>query len=219
MAVLEGATTNALADVDSTTKGLRVVSQPKDVVGAYSAGGVTGILPAALADDSFIWAMRNGPTTNTKRVYLTRLYLKAVARTVASVFTDVSFEVCRFSAAAMTGGAAMVVLNKKQAGGAVASACLAGSTEAGDIRIATTAALGVAGVTVDSNTSTLLYVPVISAVLPPAGAAFERSLENDAGFEHPFELAAGEGIGIRTVGAIPTGLTMNCHVQVSWSER
>ena len=69
MAVIEGGSTASLEDVDATTKGLRIVTLPKDVVGAYSAGAVSGILPAALASASPIFMLRNGPTTNTKRCY------------------------------------------------------------------------------------------------------------------------------------------------------
>lgn len=221
MAVIEGATTASLTDVDSAGKAVWVANKPKDVVGAYGMGGLTGVLPAALASGSVLWGMRLGPTGVTKRAIITRLTVRMYVRTVASVFTDVSIELIRYSAANMTGGTAATFTNKHQGGSAyVASAALAGGPEGGDARIATTAGLTTTGVTFDATSShTFLYVPVISAASPAVGQLFERQVENDAGLEHPYELTAGEGICFRTVGALPTGLTLQAHLAVSWSER
>lgn len=221
MAVIEGATTGALCEVDLTSKGQWVTTLPKNVTGAFGTGAVTGVLPAALASGSVLWAIRNGPTANTDRIIITRLYSKFYARTVASVFTDVSLELVRFSGANLSGGVAGTIANKRPNGvAAVNSAALAGGPQGGDLRIATTAGLTTTGATFDTtSTHTFLYIPVISAASPAVGTAFERSVENDSGYEHPFELVAGEGLAIRTVGAIPTGLTLQGHIQASWSER
>lgn len=221
MAVLEsGSVAGVFADADGTSKGLRVATMPKDAAGAYALGGVTGVLPAGLGASSVLWGMRMGPTGNRKAV-ITRIYSRFVARSAASVFTDVALELVRFSAANPTGGGAAVIANKRPNGiAATASQSLTGGPEGGANQLATTAGLVTTGMAFDATSAHVFnYIPVISAGSPAVGALFERSIENDAGLEHPFELAVGEGLCIRTVGVIPTGLTLQGHIQVSWSER
>ena len=219
MAVIEGATTASLLDVDPSGKGLWAAAKPKDARGAYGVCGNTGILPAALASGSVLWGMRNGPTSG-QRLIVTRMLVRLYVRTAASAFTDVSVELVRFSGANFTGGVVALPINKRPNGvAATNSATLTAGTEGGDNRIATTSALGTAGVTFDPNTYNMVLLPVISVTVPAAGTMVERSVENDAGLEHPIELSPGEGICYRTVGAIPTGMTLMAQLAASWSER
>lgn len=220
MAVIEGATTASLSDVDTTGKSLRVATMPKDAAGAYALGAVTGVLPAALATGSVLWAMRMGPT-GTRKAVITRVYSRVVVRSVASVFTDVSLELVRFSAANPIAGNALTIANKRPNGVvSTSSMSLTGGPEGGTNMIAAATGLTTTGVTFDATSAHIFqHLPVISATSPAVGQLFERSIENDSGLEHPFELAIGEGLAMRTNGALPTGLSLQAYIQVSWSER
>lgn len=216
MAVITGGTSGVDADVDSASKGLCVVVRPRDVSGAYRFGQQSGIVAAAT--NGTLWAMRNGPTTNTKRCFITRVNLVVQVVTAPSAAGALALQLVRHSVANYSGGTAGVIFNKKAYATTANSACTVGGGEGGDVRIATTGALTSTGVTIDTLVSPMLFVNCTTTT-PAIGARVEYTVENDAGLEHPIELAPGEGLGVSTSVAVPTGLTFVLGVAIAWSEK
>jgi hypothetical protein len=218
MAVITGGTSAVDADVDTASKGLNVVMRPRDVAGAYRFGQQSGIIAAATAANSLLFAMRNGPTANTKRCFITRVHIIVQVVTAPSAAAALALQLVRFSVANTSGGTAGVIFTKKPYATSVASACTVGGGEGGDIRIATTGALTVTGVTIDTLVTPMLFVNCTTTT-PAIGNRIEYTVENDAGLEHPIELAPGEGLAISNSVATPTALTFVMGVAVAWSEK
>ena len=217
MATIVGGNSGVTADVDGpNSKGLNVVIRPRDVAGAYRYGQQSGIIAAGT--NGVIWAMRNGPTTNTKRVYITRIYGVVQVVTAPTAAAALSLNLVRISAANTSGGTAGVIFNKKAYATTANSAVTVGGAEGGDIRIATTGALTTTGVTIDTLAAPFLFVNCTTTT-PAIGQRIEFSVENDAGLEHFFELGAGEGLAVQTSGATPTAFTFVLGLAVSWSEK
>lgn len=217
MAIIEGGSSGVLADVDgSSSKGLNVVIRPRDVAGAYRCGQQSGIIAAGT--NGLLFNLRNGPTANTKRVYITRINFVMQVVTAATAAGALALQLVRTSVANTSGGSTVVIFNKKAYATTANSACTNGGGEGGECRIASTGALTTTGVTIDSLVSGGLFVNCTTTT-PIIGNRFEYSLENDAGLEHLIELGSGEGLAINTSVAVPTGLTFVLGVSVSWSEK
>jgi hypothetical protein len=219
MAIIEGGTSGILADVDGVnSKALNVVVKPRDVSGAYRAGGQSGIIPAATAS-GLLFNMRNGPTTNSKRCYITRVSLTCQVVTAPTAAAGgFAFELVRTSVANTSGGTALTIFNKKAYNTSAASAVTNGGAEGGDIRIATTSVLTVTGVTIDTVSCPTLMVNCTTTT-PAIGSRYEYTIENDGGLEHMIELAPGEGLAVRHTATTPTAFTFVLGVQVAWHEK
>lgn len=218
MAIIEGGASGLLADVDGiNSKALNVVVKPKEVAGAYRAGGMSGIIAAGTAA-GLLFNMRNGPTTNTKRCFITRITLTATVVTAPTAAAALAFEIVRTSAANTSGGTTLTIFNKKTYNTSAASAVTNGGAEGGDLRIATTGGLTTTGVTIDTLSSPVLLMNCTTTT-PAIGSRYEYTIENDAGFEHMIELAPGEGLAVRNTATTPTSLTFTLGVQVAWHEK
>jgi len=190
MAIIKGGTTGALTEVGSASKGARIVSpggSDAEGGGAYIVRATTGVLAAALAVDAPIFGIRNGPTTNTKVVYITNIAIDFDTMVVFAAQQQFGFYLDRFSAANLAGGTAQTPIKVRT--GDPNSACLTGGAEGGDIRMSTTAALTSAGVTF-----TATPVPIIGWTDPAAnkktsGLRFDFDNAND----EPIRLLSGEG--------------------------
>lgn len=215
MAFLKGAVGGFLAEIESVIKALRVAHYPRDVSGSYCYGIRTGLLAAALAADAPIWAMRNGPTGNTKNIYFSGGFFWFITTTAFTAAQEFGFYLQRFSVANLAGGTA-VPLPVSLTNNGTASAVTPGGAEAGDIRTSTTTALTSAGVTFDANK----VIPVINWRDPTINlryGPFEfRCFE---WFGQPWKLVPGEGIVLRNLVVWPAAGVGMVSGGVGWEER
>lgn len=178
----------SLATVDPTSKALRVtlydtlgVEVNKAPIGSYLLPINMGRLTAAIAANSLIWSVRNavgsGKTVKIRRI------LSNVAFDGTAAATTALYDWVRFSAATPTGGTAMTVIKKRNS--APASAVT-------DARFNAAAALGVAGVVFETS-----FFSIGNQRQVAAGKTADLRFEVSGQDYDNFELAPGEGMGIR----------------------
>jgi hypothetical protein len=200
-------------------RGQKVHVMPVDsgAFGAYSFGGFSGILPAALAANSEIFQFR--------WVDVSRFAIVRRVRISASVSTTffaagVPLQLTLVKATgwtvAGTGGTAITLAATVKKRTSMGSSLLA----AGDMRIATTAALGAGTKTLEANAmgSILAGGPITGSlngtIIAPGTIMFECEVGHG---DHPLVLAQNEGFSIRSV-AVPATGTWQIGVDVDWAE-
>lgn len=217
-ALIAGATTNQVAEVDAITRALHVAAMPagSGLLGSYSLGTKTGIMAAGLGAAAPIFSLRFLPTTVTSSLMLIKKVLFTVS-TLGTAFTAGSalFETFTIRSYTVkdTGGGSLTV------GTAVTSGKLRGTqaiSGVDDFRISATATLTAGTQTVDTNPidSVIIAIPATSvsyAVLANKIPLFEAKPG-----EHPIVLATGEGIVLRAT--VPATGTWSASVQVAWDE-
>lgn len=190
--------------------------------GSFLARWTTGVMAAALAADAVIAAIRNGPTQSlvaavgnvpnqTTKAYIMGLQLKLSGTVGFTAVQQFGFYLQRFSTANMAGGAAADILNLSENYAASnPSVCKTGGTQAGDTRVATTAALTSAGVVFDAA-----KVPVYgwSSVGP---GEYVTKLYDFSG--NPIRLDVGEGLALVNQIVWPAAGTAIVEGQITWSE-
>lgn len=209
-----------VAEVDGTTfRSQRVTSRPVDhgSLGAYSYGGFTGILPAALTANSEIFQFRWVDATRFAVIRKIRISA-SVTTTMFAAGVPVQIDLVKSTgwSAQGTGGTGLTLsalLKRRTSMGN----SLAGS---GDIRIATTAALGAGTKTLEtlSLSSVLAGGPItasLNGTIIPAGTILWQAEVGDG--EHPLVLAANEGFSIRSV-AVPATGTWQVSITIDWAE-
>ena len=179
----------------------------------YVVASKTGVIAAAAAAGATVFAMRFDPSAGTKSVWIDSIRLRwttIVAFTVPVTQTR-SLVLTRGSGAAASGGTAIPVTNRKDSNYPVSEF---DSAVGGDIRIASTGALTVTGITFE--TINLFEVPLIH--MGAAGAFYETVYEFGVR-SHPIELHAGELIALRVgSSAMDAAGTWSLSVDVSWRE-
>lgn len=209
-----------VAEVDGTAfRAQRVTVRPMDhgSLGAYSYGGFTGILPAALAANSEIFQFRW--TDATRLCVINGVKISSAVSTTffaAGVPSQIDLIKSTGWTAAGTGGTAIspAALLKKRTN--MGSSLIA----SGDIRIATTAALGAGTKTLETYAmaSAAAACPITASlngtIIPPGTILFEADVEHG---EHPLVLAQNEGFSIRSV-AVPATGTWTASITVDWTE-
>lgn len=209
-----------VAEVDGTTfRSQRVTMRPMDhgSLGSYSYGGFTGILPAALGANSEIFQFRW--TDATRLCVINGVKISAcVSTTFFAAGVPVQVDLIKSTAwsAAGTGGTAIspAALLKKRT--SMGSSLVA----SGDIRIATTAALGAGTKTLETYALASLAAPgpitasLNGQIIPPGTILYEADVEHG---EHPLTLVQNEGFSIRSV-AVPATGTWTISVTVDWTE-
>ena len=209
-----------VAEVDGTAfRAQRVTLRPMDhgALGSYSYGGFTGILPAALAANSEIFQFRWTDVTRLCVINGVKIS-SAVSTTFFAAGVPSQIDLIKSTAwsAAGTGGTAIspAALLKKRT--SMGSSLIA----AGDIRIATTAALGAGTKTLETYAmaSVAAACPITASlkgdIIPPGTILFEADVEHG---EHPLVLAQNEGFSIRSV-AVPATGTWTASITVDWTE-
>ena len=208
-----------VAEVGANFRG--VVSQSKPLeygaLGHYSWGGLTGILPAALAANSEIFQFKWTPAA-TANLCVVRYVIISAAVTTTFFAAGVPVQVGLYKASAWTvagaGGTAVTPAALLKRRGTMASTSLA----AGDMRIATTAALGAGTKTLETESisSVLTAGPTASPgnIFAPGTVLLNAEVSNG---EHPIVLAAGEGLSITSI-AVPATGTWQVSVRIGWSE-
>lgn len=209
-----------IAEVDGTTfRSQRVTMRPMDhgSLGAYSYGGFTGILPAALAANSEIFQFRWTDATRICVINGVKISA-AVSTTFFAAGVPVQIDLIKSTgwSAAGTGGTAIspAALLKKRTN--MGSSLVA----SGDIRIATTAALGAGTKTLETYAQASIAAagPITASlngqIIPPGTLLYEADVEHG---EHPLTLVQNEGFSIRSV-AVPATGTWTAAITVDWTE-
>jgi len=211
-----------VADVGSVATGFRAVrhaSYPAEVGarGAYSIGLFTGILPAALAANSEIFQWRWSHASFFCIPRAVRISA-AVTTTMfaAGVPVEIEMRIARGWTAQGTLGTGITfgANDAKKRSQFASSAAIAG-----DIRQATTAALGAGTKTLDGTPLRYLVVggPITASlngtIIPYSQIMWQR----DTSDEYPLVFENNEGFVIRSV-AVPATGTWRCAIEVEWTE-
>lgn len=209
-----------VAEVDgSTFRAQRVTVRPMDhgSLGHYSYGGFTGILPAALAANSEIFQFRWADASRICIINGVKISA-CVSTTFFAAGVPVQIDMIKSTGwtVAGTGGTAITpaaLLKKRTSMGSTLVA-------SGDIRIATTAALGAGTKTLETYAMASLASPgpitasLNGQIVAPGTILFEADVEHG---EHPLALVQNEGFSIRSV-AVPATGTWTVGVTVDWTE-
>jgi len=207
-----------VAEVDGTLfRAQRVTPRPVEALGSYAYGGFTGILPAALAANSEIFQFRWSDATRFAVIRKIRI-ATAVSTTFFAAGVPQQIDLVKSTSwtVAGTGGTGLTpaALLKRR--------LTMESTKipAGDIRIATTAALGAGTKTLEtlSLSAVLASCPItasLNGTMIPPGTILWQGEVGDG--EHPLVLAQNEGFSIRSV-AIPATGTWTAAITVDWAE-
>jgi hypothetical protein len=213
-----------VAEVDgSGFRALRTASRPIDVgtLGAYSVSVVSGTLAAALAANAVVFAFRWTHATNLAIVTRINVKFQALTLFTAATLTDFGFDayVGRSYSASHTGGTALTMTGNNSK-----MRTSMGTSLVGDIRIATTAALGGGTITVDAHPFAASLGD--TQTINPAAATEEQrvndptldwSVDLGAG-DYPLVLANNEGFVIRNRAVWPAAGTGIVQVTCRWSE-
>lgn len=218
MAIVVADDAGAIIKVDGTAfRAVRTVNRPLDYgsLGSYRVQAATGTMAAALAANAEIAQFRWTDATRLcviRRVQVS--YIATVAVGFAAGVARVLLTPARGWSAAGTGGGTIAFTgnNAKQRTSMGTSLMAAGG---GEIRIATTAALGAGTKTLDaSNTEQLLFNA--STAVNTVFAQQANLFLDDAGDQHPIVLAQNEGIVIRAT--VPATGTWEAGIVFDWSE-
>jgi len=208
-----------LAKVGQDFGAVKTENKPIDMqgLGAYAYGGFTGVLPAALGANSEIFQFRWADATRFAIIRKIRISA-AVTTTFFAAGVPMQIDLIKSTAwtVAGTGGTAITpaALLKKRT--SMPSTLLA----SGDMRIATTAALGAGTKTLETLSlgAVVAACPItasLNGLIIPAGTILWQSEIADG--EHPLVLAQNEGFSIRSV-AVPATGTWQATVEIQWSE-
>jgi len=220
MAIQVQGNAGTVMEVDGTTfRAIRQTPRPVDhgAFGQYSFGGFTGILPAALAANSEIFQFR---WTDATRVCIINKILigAAVSTTFFAAGVPVQIDLVKSTgwSAAGTGGTAISPAATMKKRTSMGSSLVA----SGDMRIATTAALGAGTKTLETNSMAAIAAtgPITASlnglIIAPGTVLYQATPANG---EHPITLVTSEGISIRSV-AVPATGTWTVSVYIDWSE-
>jgi hypothetical protein len=189
---------------------------PKPVptdLGAYAYGGFTGILPAALGANSEIYQFRWANASNFAVIRKIRI-AASVTTTFFAAGVPIQIDLVKSTAwsAAGTGGTAITMAALLRRRATMTNSLLV----AGDMRIATTAALGAGTKTLETlSLSTILAAGPITAslngqIIAPGTILWQAEVGDG---ESPLILAQNEGFSIRSV-AVPATGTWQCAITV-----
>lgn len=212
---------SVVAEVDGTTfRAQRFTARPTDhgSLGHYRFGGFTGILPAALGANSEIFQFRWADATRFALIHKVRIsasvsttFFAAGVPMQIDMIKSTGWTVAGTGGTGITAGATM----KSRTTGMGSSLMLAG-----DMRIATTAALGAGTKTLEANSlraiaaSCPITASLIGSIIDPETNLYKPETGDG---EHPLMLAQNEGFSLRAV-AVPATGTWTAAVEVTWAE-
>lgn len=180
----------------------------------YGVSATTGVLAAALAAGSTVFAMRLDPGAGNRLAFIDRVRLQwtCIAAFTTPVTAGRRLELYRAAATANpSGGTGIAVPPPKNTNYAASEFATA---QNGDLRIATTGALTMTG-------STFEAAPLRGMSLAHAGAAgafFEEVFEFSAGESEQITLQPGQLLAVRTPVAMDAAGTWQLTVSVDWFE-
>ena len=180
---------------------------------AYCISSITGTIAAALAANASVFAMRLSPTS-TKVAYIERVriqFTSIVAFTVP-ITAGRRLAIFRGAGASTSGGTSLPTMVKKNT--TTANLSNFDVVNSGDVRISTTGALTVTGITFEAepiSTMTLVHCGA-------AGAFYETVFELSATESAPLVLNAGQLLAIRSPRAMDAAGTWQMGIRVDWYE-
>ena len=212
MAVLQSAATTDIATLDPTMDGLRVAIKPDELQGSYQIAAATGAIVAATAAGtifSFRYAPGTGQVCVIKRVSVAVSSANTTLNTAAQV--GIGMFVARGFLASDSGGTALAPL----ATGAVRYRTALLTSNATDIRIATTTTLTAGTRTLDANTlgSTYFYATAAVGTYLPLTNLVSYNVS-----DYPLVLQNNEGFVINTLTAMPALGSSSVFINVEWFE-
>lgn len=210
--IADGRTVAGNAAVEAT-KAQRIDIVPRSL-NNYATSSITGTIAAAAAANATFFAMRLDPGAGTRLAFIERIrcqYTTIVAYTTP-VTANRRLALYRGSGAATSGGTAITEAVRKDTAHGTASEFDAAN--GGDIRISTTGALTVTGITYETNpirTQSLVHAGA-------AGAVSEWVWEFAATECAPIVLQPGQLIAIRNPVAMDAAGTWQLSISVDWYE-
>lgn len=215
MAVIQGQS-GIVSEVESVTNALRTTERPQGngARGAYQAAFYTGVLPAALGANSEIFQFRFVSAGGLVCLLRSLRVSAAVSTTAFAAGVPIALEArwARTWTIQGTGGTGITFgTNDAKRRTDFNTSILA----SGDVRIATTAALGTGFKTLDGVPFAHVIGQVGTAIttIIPNTLLFDR----DAGNKYPHLFETQEGFVIRSVEVPATGTWKAC-VTVEWEE-
>ena len=221
MAVLEGGTSAELADIGAAvSKGLHVITKPDaySTLGHYRFAGVTGAIAAGAAANAEVFQMRWTDATNVCIVKKVRVTGMRATTAFAVGTIDIKATIARSFSVSGTGGTPLTLTGDNQA-----MRTSMGTSLMGDMRIATTAALGAGTKTLDtqdigfiathSSAGPFAATPIVGQTYLPTDVLY---LCDQASGEHPVTLVQNEGLVVRAT--VPATGVWNIAVEVVWEE-
>jgi hypothetical protein len=201
-----------IAEVDGTgMRALRVTPRPVDpgALGAYRASMITGAMAAGLAANAEVFQFRW--TDATRLCVITKVQFDGLGSIVAFAAGFAAFRgiVARSFTASGTGGTAATLT-----GNNLKQRTSHGTTLAGDIRIASTAALGAGTKTLDAQA----FGAVVNGLSATAGIGISEGaiFDANAGGGYPLVLAQNEGFAVQAT--VPATGTWTAGFTVEWTE-
>ena len=202
-------------------KGLHVISKPLDydIYGHFNVAVVTGAIGAAMASDGEVFQFRWADTI--RMAVIQRVWLTGMRASTAFAVGAIDLKLTRATgwSANGTGGTALTLSDPELSLRPISMS----ATMVGDIRVATTAALGAGTKTLDAQDMGLVTThasagvgaatPIIGSIYLPQTDLFEARVGDN---EHPLVLAANEGFVVRAV--VPATGVWNLGVAVRWAE-
>lgn len=197
----------------------KIVARPTDATGFghYTYGGFTGILPAALGANSEIFQFRWSDATRV--CIINEIKISAcVSTTFFAAGVPVQIDLVKSTGWTVAGtlGTAIspAALLKKRT--SMSSTLVA----SGDMRIATTAALGAGTKTLETLSLATIIAPgpitaSLNGQIIAPGTILYRGEIGDG--QYPLVLAQNEGFSIRSV-AVPATGTWTASIQIDWTE-
>jgi hypothetical protein len=196
--------------IESDKSAARVMVVPRGK--GYSVSGVTGIVGAALGANSTVFAMRLDPGSAV-RAYIDRVRLQftCIVAYTTPITAGRRLALFRGSGAATSGGASMGDAVPKHTTNPASEFDLASG---GDLRISTTGALTVTGITYEAQ-------PIVTMPLVHVGAAgnfIESTFEFGVSESHEIVLEPGQVLAIRNPVAMDAAGTWQLGVNIQWRE-
>lgn len=180
----------------------------------YSISAVTGTIGAALAANSSIFAMRYDAGAGDLRAYIERIRIQfttIVAFTVP-VTAGRRLAIFRGSGANTAGGTSLPTMVKKNS--ALNPLSEFDVAQGGDVRISTTGALTVTGITFETDPIATMSLVHVGG----AGSFYECIFELNANESAPLVLQPGQLMAIRSPQAMDAGGTWQASIRVDWYE-
>jgi hypothetical protein len=182
---------------------------PYGSLGHFRYGGFTGILPAALTANSEIFQFRWTHATNLAIIQKIKISA-CVSTTFFAAGVPVQIDMVKATGWSVqgTGGTGVTPSATLKDRTSMSSTAVA----SGDLRIATTAALGAGTKTLEANSMGAIAAP--GPIIPPGTVLYEPDLGDG---EHPLVFIQNEGFVIRSV-AVPATGTWTAAIQIDWAE-
>lgn len=210
MTIKLAGTTGIIAEVD-TTEALRssIVTRGD----SYSVCATTGTMAAALAANSSVFAMRLDPSSATRLAFIERIKLQwaTLAAFTVPVTAGRRLELYRGSGAAAAGGTAIALTAQKNTANPLSEF---NTGQGGDVRIASTGALTVTGITYETSPFAVMTLSHLGA----AGAYGEAVFEFSATESAPIVLQPGQLLAVRNPLIMDAAGTWQLGVRVDWHE-